>query len=93
MKNLCAAIALLLPTAAAAECAEREAALAALDVKYQETQQVIGYAPSETGGFIMELYANTETGTWTVLATQPSGMVCVVAFGEDYQVVPQGEPM
>jgi hypothetical protein len=48
---------------------------------------------------IIEFYASDETGTWSILATRPDGMMCIVALGRDYNgdltavTPPTGEPM
>ncbi len=39
-----------------------------------------------------ETFANPVTGTWTILASRPDGVACLVASGELYEAVPVGDP-
>jgi hypothetical protein len=43
-----------------------------------------GLAGPET---MMEIYASTETGTWTVTMTMANGTMCMVASGQGYEAV------
>jgi len=36
---------------------------------------------------VVETYASTESGTWTIVITMPNGMTCLVAAGEAFQPV------
>lgn len=49
--------------------------------KYGETLQVQGIA--EQGGLV-QIYANTDTGTWTFMVTTPKRVTCLISAGEDY---------
>lgn len=75
------------------ECASRENVVAYLTgEEYGETLQSMGL---NTNG-VVELYANPETGTWTIIVTSPEGVTCPVGAGESWQNVaplePQGDP-
>lgn len=72
-----------------ATCAEHDAMIQTLETQYGETTQV--RAMSGTGG-MMEITANLGTGTWSALMTDPSGKTCVVAAGDRFKPVKQGDP-
>ncbi len=38
------------------------------------------------------VYANPETGTWTVLRLHPPGMACIVGAGRDFKAAPAEAP-
>lgn len=64
-----------------------------LQDKYGETRQALGLVGN---GFMFEVYANLETGTWTVLITSPAMRACIPASGHAYQslheVLLEGDP-
>ena len=62
-----------------------------LDMRYGETRLGIGKGRKN----LFEMWANIETGSWTILEVFPSGMACVRAVGEGWTVdppVPPGKP-
>lgn len=63
-------------------CGERAKIIQGLTEKYGETRQVIGLARNNR---IMELYASTETGSWTLVVTLPDGRSCLLATGDSYE--------
>lgn len=74
-------------------CGDRESVVQMLADRYGEARQSMGL---QHDGIILEMFANVETGTWTVLLTYSSGMTCLVATGEAWQQVdddvPPGDP-
>ncbi|MCH7833031.1 MAG: hypothetical protein IIC55_09200 [Proteobacteria bacterium] len=42
------------------------------------------------GGGVIEVYASAE-GTWTLVITQPNGMSCLIAAGQDWEELPKPE--
>lgn len=40
------------------------------------------------GGGVIEVYASAE-GTWTLVITQPNGMSCLIAAGQDWEELPK----
>ena len=75
----------VLPLAAQAQsqnCGNRELVVERLTSKYGESRQSIGMAPK---GRVVEVYASTETGTWTITVTTPNGVTCLVASGRSYE--------
>lgn len=81
-----AAASALAPNAgfAAAQCADRDKVVKTLADRYGETRQSVGMAPNSA---MMEVYASSDTGTWTITVTMPSGMTCLVASGDHFEAV------
>jgi hypothetical protein len=72
------------PAAAGApQCGEREAIVAQLVDRYGETQRSVGL---QTAG-IVEIYANSHSGSWTILLTTPQGLSCLLASGHAWQAL------
>lgn len=74
-------------------CAPRPAVIERLAGAYGETRQSIGLGAQ---GIVVEVFASQATGTWTITATLPNGMTCLVASGESFEAVaevlpPQGK--
>lgn len=65
-----------------AQCAERRTIVESLQGRYGETRQSIGLA--ENNG-VVEVFASTSTGSWTILFTSPSGSTCLVASGRNFE--------
>ncbi|MEW9921506.1 hypothetical protein AB2B41_18000 [Marimonas sp. MJW-29] len=64
--------------AQAANCAQRDAVVKRLETKYSEKLIARGLQ-SKTA--LMELFGSPDTGTFTVLITNPNGVSCVVGAG------------
>ncbi|TCM88025.1 hypothetical protein [Rhodovulum steppense] len=81
-------LALPLPLQAQAEnarqCAPREALIALLADRYGESRQALGLAANNA---VVEIFANPETGSWTITGTLPSGVSCLIASGEAWQAL------
>ena len=63
-----------------------------LDLQYGESRHGIGLSGP---GSAFEIWANDETGSWTILKVYPSGQACWMASGEGWEVdppVPPGKP-
>lgn len=80
--------------AQAANCAPRAVVLERLAERYGETRQGIGLGGS---GTVVEMFANPQTGTWTLLATNTAGVTCLVASGHAFELTPakpgpEGDP-
>lgn len=58
----------------------------------KDVQEIMGgiygeekYASALSGrGYLVEVWANNETGTWTIIATSPEGISCVMDQGEGF---------
>lgn len=80
-----------LAVSAQANCAPHAVIIDRLEGVFDETLQVIALTGN---GMVMEVYANVETGTWTVVITAPSGPSCVVSAGQAFDLVAEaaGDP-
>jgi hypothetical protein len=79
--------AVLFATSAEAQgrlCAPRDKVIEQIAGKHGEAQQSYGLQQS---GAVIEIWANTDTGSWTVFVSTPEGMSCLVAVGEAFGVV------
>lgn len=78
--------------AQALECASVADAYAILTDMYGESRIGAGLSGN---GYILEMWANSETGSWTALAINSAGMACIVDQGEAFIVpdlIPAGDP-
>lgn len=83
---LTSCMAALLPTAQAtaqSACAPRDYLVQELARKYAEQQVAIGLA---AGGHVMEIFASAAE-EWTLVATRPDGVSCIVATGTHLSLV------
>ncbi|MCO4825955.1 MAG: hypothetical protein KC451_14000 [Amylibacter sp.] len=67
-----------------ANCGQRGQVIERLQTKYGESRRSVGLAANNG---VVETYASTESGTWTIVITMPNGMTCLVAAGEAFQPV------
>ncbi len=65
-------------------CATREMVLDRLTQVYGESRQSIGLGANNS---VVEMFASTQTGTWTITVTMPSGQTCIVAAGESFEAL------
>ena len=56
-----------------------------LSARYEEAPIAFGL---QSNGNLLQIYASSETSTWTVVSTSPSGMSCIVAAGQRWQSLP-----
>ncbi|MEO1611047.1 MAG: hypothetical protein AAFU55_01620 [Pseudomonadota bacterium] len=68
-------------------CAKRDQIVAQLKSVHGESRQAVGL---QQNARVMETYANPETGSWTIIVSMPTGMACLVAAGEAFQVSAEG---
>jgi len=79
------------PAGAQQACFDYDVARERLTGKYGET--IVAVRTSEDGSTGLELWANEETGTWTILAVPAgSGLACLVTSGKDFVPKPKGDP-
>ena len=62
------------------DCNDTQSAWRNLYENYGETRQSVAVSD----GAVVETWANTETGTFTVLITSPVGVSCVAIEGTDW---------
>lgn len=86
---LALAVALAAPSLAATEaaaqgrvCAKRDKLVAELANSHGETRQSVGL---QRDSGVVETFANTDTGSWTIIVSLPTGVSCLVAAGEAFQ--------
>ena len=81
------------PALAASNCELRETVIQKLSTKYSEKLAVGGLQKVQGTQALIEIWASVETGTFTVLLTNPNGVSCIVAAGTDYfEAIPKEEP-
>ncbi len=87
------AASLAVPAWAQTVCSPREMVIDKLVGNYGETVQVVGLG---TDGVFVEVWANDETGTWTIVVTRVDGLACPIASGHSYESIsptgPKGDP-
>ena len=64
-------------------CGPRKHVVEFLDTRFGERLIARGLAES---GQIVEIYASSK-GTWTIIATAPSGVSCLIAGGEAWETL------
>lgn len=64
-------------------CGEREKIIQDLAANHGETRQSIAL---DMNNMVIETFASSETGSWTILATTPGGKSCLVANGVAFEV-------
>lgn len=65
-------------------CAPRDVVVERLATAYGETRQSIGLGNNNA---VVEVFASSETGTWTITVTRPSGVTCLVATGQAFETL------
>ena len=73
-------------------CMKRSEIIEQIGGRYKEQRRVS--ALTMQGTAIIEFWANETTGSWTMFATQPDGMSCLVSSGLGFEVAdatPEGE--
>ena len=71
-----------------ANCGQRSKVVERLQTRYGETRQSMGLAQNNG---VVEVFASTTSGTWTILITLPNGMTCLVAAGSAFEIVNEAE--
>jgi hypothetical protein len=70
------------PALPQAFCAPRTDAIAMLAEGYGETREAIALGAA---GQVVEVFANLDTRTWTILITGANGIACLAASGQNYE--------
>lgn len=82
----------LMATPASAQgrnCAPRDVVVERLASKYGESRQAIGVGQQ---GMVMETFASSESGSWTITVTMPTGMTCLMASGQSFEALAEAIP-
>ena len=77
-------VTLTAPTVTAATCASRDDVVSRLQSKFSEQLTVGGLQQARNSLSMLEIWASDETGTYTVLLTDPNGISCILAAGTDF---------
>lgn len=72
-------------------CPQRSDLLAMLGRNYGETPSARGFETDV--GAVLEITTNPVTGTWSALLSRPDGVSCLVAEGEGWTIIPQGDDL
>ncbi|MEM6727535.1 MAG: hypothetical protein AAF618_03460 [Pseudomonadota bacterium] len=72
-----------------APCGARELIVERLGSRFGESRQAVGVAANQS---LVEVYANGETGSWTITVTLHDGTMCLVASGTSYEALAQVAP-
>lgn len=67
---------------AARNCGPRDTVVERLADGYGETRKSMGLGSNNS---IVEVFASSETGTWTITVTTPNGLTCLVASGQAFE--------
>jgi hypothetical protein len=78
-----------LPAWSAPQCGPREQVLSVLATKFNETRRSIGLAANAQ---VIEIFANAESGTWTITVSLPDGATCLVASGSNFETLSEELP-
>jgi hypothetical protein len=70
-------------------CAPRDVMLGQLAERYGETRQSIGLGANNA---VVEVFASSVTGTWSITFTMPGGPSCLVASGQAFEGVDEVAP-
>lgn len=73
----------------ARNCADHAMVVERLASGYGEARQSIGMSSDNA---VIEVFASSETGTWTITVTQAGGPTCLVASGAGYQALNEDLP-
>ena len=66
-------------------CGERQHLVNHLGATYSEAPANLGL---DATGSVLEVLTS-DKGTWTILVTDPKGVTCVVAAGENWEMLPR----
>lgn len=64
------------------QCGPHKDVVAQLAIKYSEQPVAVGVSES---GQLIEILAHQDGSTWTVIATTPQGLSCILIAGEAWQ--------
>lgn len=70
-------------------CAPRPMVLERLVEKFGETRQSIGLGANNA---VIEVFASSDTGSWTITVTTPNGLTCLVASGQSFETLAEALP-
>lgn len=80
----CAALFMLASPAEAARCNDRDTIIRGLAAIYGEHQLAWAQEREAQGGVVIEIWANTIKGTFSILRVLPNGWTCVIEWGVNF---------
>ena len=69
-------------TSSTRACAPRGVVVDRLADGYGETRKSIGLGANNA---VIEVFASDDSGTWTITATSPQGITCLIASGQAFE--------
>ena len=63
-------------------CAHRAVVIERLAAQFGETRQSVGLGGKNQ---VVEMFASTDSGSWTIIVSSPAGLSCVVAAGLGFE--------
>ena len=63
-------------------CGPRDTVVSRLAEGYGETRRSVGLATDQS---MIEVFASSDTGSWTITVTEPGGLTCLVASGGAFE--------
>lgn len=91
MNTLAAFLILAQATASNQVCGLRDAVTEILAEQYGERLTIGGIQEMRGRTSIMEIWVSAETGSFTVLITQATGISCIVAAGTNFSISDSGK--
>lgn len=67
-------------------CFKRDDLLTYLSNNFKEAPIAVGLTDA---GMLLEVFSSKQGETWTVAVTTPTGMTCLMATGQDWQLAPR----
>ncbi|MEO0680808.1 MAG: hypothetical protein AAF192_10365 [Pseudomonadota bacterium] len=67
-------------------CGERNAVVKRLEAEFGETRRGYGL---QRGASVVEVFASEDSGSWTIIVTNPAGVSCLVAAGQNWAPTPE----
>lgn len=64
-------------------CGDHATVKARLEGQYGEGRRAMGLGANN---MVFEVYSSSETGSWTITATRPDGLTCLLAAGQAFQL-------
>lgn len=71
-------------TAGRLQCGPRAQVMEVLATKYRESRRGIGMAGASG---VVEVFASSDTGSWTVTVSLPDGRTCLLASGTGWETL------
>ena len=85
----CLAVATTPAQAQNRNCAPHDTVVERLADSYGESRQVIAMNADSS---VLEVFASSDSGTWTITVTKAGGLTCIVAAGQHYQHLAEAIP-